>query len=73
MGKVNLLDFTDSPDEDFDQIFEQYGIKVAIDYFSAAHLIGTIVDYKDTLAGTGFKFENPNTTRKCGCGMSFST
>lgn len=71
-GLQYLLDFTDAPDEEADQTFEQHGVKVAIDYFSAAHLIGTTVDYIDGLGGTGFKFDNPGATRKCGCGQSFS-
>lgn len=72
-GLQYLLDFTDSISEEFDQTFEQHGVKIAIDYFSAAHLFGTTIDYKDSLSGTGFKFDNPNIIRQCGCGMSFST
>lgn len=71
-GLQYLLDFTDSP-SDYDQTFEQHGVKVAVDYFSAAHLMGTVVNYVDTLNGSGFKFENPNIVRRCGCGSSFAT
>lgn len=52
---------------------EQHGINVVVDPFSAAHLQGTIVDYVETISDAGFKFENPNSTRNCGCGSSFST
>jgi iron-sulfur cluster assembly accessory protein len=37
------------------------------------YLQGASVDYVETLEGAGFKFENPNAVRTCGCGSSFST
>ena len=49
------------------------GVTVYVDPFSAAHLKGTRIDYVDGLQGSGFKFENPNIQRSCGCGMSFTT
>ena len=65
------LEFVDGPNEmDFGE--EQHGVNVIIDPFSAAHLEGTIVDYVETLLDSGFKFENPNAVRTCGCGSSFS-
>ncbi len=71
-GLQYLLDFTKAPsDEDF--VSEQHNIAVYIDPFSAAHLSGTVIDYVDGLQGAGFKFENPNIQRSCGCGSSFST
>ena len=71
-GLQYLLDFSkDSLDDDV--ISEQSGVTVYVDPFSAAHLKGTVVDYVDGLQGSGFKFENPNIQRSCGCGMSFTT
>jgi iron-sulfur cluster insertion protein len=71
-GLQYLLDFTRAPTgEDF--VDEQFGIPVFVDQYSAGHLMGTTVDYVDGLAGSGFKFENPNIQRACGCGSSFST
>jgi iron-sulfur cluster assembly protein len=35
------------------------------------YLDGAKVDYVETLEGAGFKFDNPNVTRTCGCGSSF--
>ena len=65
------LEFVDGPNEmDFGE--EQHGVNVIIDPFSAAHLEGTIVDYVEPLLASGFKFENPNAVRTCGCGSSFS-
>ena len=47
-------------------------LKVFIDSVSAGYLSGTVVDYIAGLQGTGFKFNNPNAKRTCGCGSSFS-
>lgn len=71
-GLQYLLDFAEKPtDEDF--VSEQFGLKVFVDPFSASHLDGTVIDYLEDLNGSGFKFNNPNTIRTCGCGSSFAT
>ncbi len=71
-GLQYLLDFTERSDDD-DFVSTQYEIAVFVDPHSAAHLKGTVVNYVDSLQGSGFKFENPNIVRACGCGSSFST
>ncbi|MGH9062649.1 MAG: iron-sulfur cluster insertion protein ErpA [Acidimicrobiales bacterium] len=56
-----------------DDIVRTYGsIKVVVDPTSAEMLNGATLDYKDTLQGAGFHITNPNATRTCGCGSSFS-
>jgi iron-sulfur cluster assembly protein len=55
-----------------DQIFEDKGIKIAVDKKSFLYLIGTELDYTGGLNGKGFVFNNPNASRTCGCGESFS-
>lgn len=55
-----------------DQIFEDKGIKIAVDKKSFLYLIGTELDYSGGLNGKGFVFKNPNANRTCGCGESFS-
>ena len=52
---------------------EHGGITVVIDPASAAHLGGASLDFKDGLQGAGFSINNPNATRSCGCGQSFSS
>lgn len=52
--------------------FDQGGIKILIDQESAEFVNGTNIDFIDTLKESGFKFNNPNATRECGCGKSFS-
>lgn len=48
------------------------GVSVFVDPISAGYLKGTVVDFISGLQGTGFKFNNPNARRTCGCGHSFS-
>ncbi|HEV7864276.1 MAG TPA: iron-sulfur cluster insertion protein ErpA [Acidimicrobiia bacterium] len=62
-------------DSDFaadDQKLEQSGVKVVVDSASLQYLNGASLDYKEGLMGAGFTVNNPNTTRSCGCGQSFS-
>ena len=55
-----------------DQFFEDNNIRVALDMKSFLYLAGTELDFSDGLNGKGFNFQNPNATRTCGCGESFS-
>ena len=56
-----------------DDIVSSFGaVKVVVDSVSAPLLIGATLDYKDGLQGAGFSINNPNATRTCGCGNSFS-
>ena len=48
------------------------GVTIFIDSVSAGLLRGTTIDFVSGLNGTGFKFNNPNANRTCGCGSSFS-
>jgi iron-sulfur cluster assembly protein len=54
-----------------DKIFEDKGIKIAVDKKSFLYLIGTELDYEGGLNGKGFVFVNPNASSTCGCGESF--
>src|SRR5690606_869474 len=55
-----------------DKVFEKDGVKVVVDPKSYLFLQGTELDYSGGLNGKGFVFNNPNATRTCGCGSSFS-
>jgi iron-sulfur cluster assembly accessory protein len=59
--------------EEGDQFFQDKGVSVVIDPMSLKYITGSIVDYVTTPMGGGFKVENPNATKSCGCGSSFST
>lgn len=56
-----------------DDIVDDYGdIKVVVDPQSAEMIKGSTLNYEDGLMGAGFAIDNPNKTRSCGCGSSFS-
>ena len=55
-----------------DQFFEDKGVRMALDMKSFLYLAGTELDFSDGLNGKGFNFHNPNASRTCGCGESFS-
>ena len=65
------LGFDDTTQE-IDQVFEEEGVKVVCDPKSFLYLNGTEVDFEESLMGRGFKFGNPNASKTCGCGESFS-
>ena len=70
-GLMYNLDFASAPQEN-DMIFEDKGVKVMVDKKSILYLAGTELDFSDGLNGKGFQFINPNASRTCGCGESFS-
>jgi iron-sulfur cluster assembly protein len=57
---------------DGDRVFERNSAKVLVDRKSFIYLRGTELDYADGLMDSGFKLQNPNVKRSCGCGSSFS-
>ena len=65
------LSFDDKLNEG-DQEFEDNGVKIVCDRKSFLYLLGTELDYSGGLNGKGFTFNNPNASRTCGCGESFS-
>lgn len=68
-GYSYKLDFTKA--EDDDNIYDCHGVKVVVDAKSELLLDGTTIDYIEQLDQRGFKIENPNAVRSCGCGSSF--
>lgn len=55
-----------------DTVVTSGAARIYVDPKSAGLLRGTVLDFTDGLNGVGFAFENPNATRTCGCGHSFS-
>ncbi len=64
--------FFDSEVADDDIMRTFGGVKVVVDAESAELLKGSTLEYRDGLQGAGFHISNPNATRTCGCGSSFS-
>jgi len=63
---------TFGPKQQGDNEFDFNGVKVFVDPKSYLYLNGTQLDFVDGLEGRGFKFGNPNASKSCGCGESFS-
>lgn len=74
-GGCSGLSYTlgfDKEVSEYDQVFElEDGVKVVVDMKSFLYLKGTELDYTTDLIGGGFKFNNPNARKSCGCGSSF--
>lgn len=70
-GLSYKLDF-DNESQVTDQVFEDKGVKIVTDLKSFLYLCDTELDFSDGLNGKGFHFVNPNASRTCGCGESFS-
>ncbi len=71
-GMSYVLAIDEATPKQYDQIFEQEGVKVLIDAKSHLYLDGLTIDYKSGLVGGGFEFNNPNAKKSCGCGTSFT-
>lgn len=70
-GFEYALDFEKEAREN-DWIYEQNGLTIYVDAVSARYLEGTTIDYGLGMAGSGFKFNNPQARGSCGCGSSFT-
>jgi len=70
-GLSYKMDF-DNEKKPMDQEFDDNGIKVVTDLKSFLYLVNTTLDFSEGLSGKGFYFSNPNASRSCGCGESFS-
>lgn len=70
-GLSYVLGFDAQPKPN-DRIMVKEGVTIFIDQKSLFYLSGTVLDFSDGLNGRGFVFNNPQATRTCGCGSSFS-
>jgi len=65
------LGFDKTYDEKTDSKYEFHGVPVVVDKKSALYLDGTTIDFYEGVEARGFKFDNPNAVKTCGCGSSF--
>ena len=72
-GMSYVLSIDEVAPKQFDTVFEQDGVKILIDAKSHLYLDGTTIDYKESVMGGGFEFNNPMAKKSCGCGSSFTT
>ena len=74
-GGCSGLSYTTNFDEkigEYDTVIEQDGVKVIVDAKSAIYLTGMQLDFQKDMVSGAFKFSNPNASKTCGCGESFS-
>ncbi|WP_417462749.1 HesB/IscA family protein [Kordiimonas sp.] len=69
-GLGYTVDYVEEPSAE-DEVVEDKGVKVFVDRKSLLFLLGTEMDWEDSMFSTGFKFSNPNEKGRCGCGESF--
>jgi iron-sulfur cluster assembly protein len=72
-GLTYVLSIDETAPKQFDTVFEQEGLKIVVDAKSQLYLDGTTIDYKESVMGGGFEFNNPLAKKSCGCGTSFTT
>lgn len=70
-GLSYFMDFVDAPAEK-DKEFVFDGLQVCVDRKSYLYLVGTEVDFEESLVRNGFVFKNPAAERTCSCGESFA-
>jgi iron-sulfur cluster assembly accessory protein len=63
----------DGEPEETDVVLNDQDVRIYVDNLSLKYMTGSVVEFVDDTFGGGFKIENPNATKSCGCGSSFST
>ena len=71
-GLSYTMDFDDKIEPTDNVIEADGGLKILVDMKSFLYLFGTELQFSDGLNGKGFQFVNPNASRTCGCGESFT-
>ena len=71
-GYMYDMAIVEEPDNSGFQKIQFDRIRIFIHNKDSTMLNGIRVDYKDSLMGGGFQIENPNASKSCGCGQSFS-
>ena len=62
----------DTQPRERDRVFQFGDVRVFVDPKSFIYLHGMTLDYQETLMQQSFVFVNPNASKSCGCGTSFS-
>ena len=73
LEEITLKEFIfENKKQEFDKVFDSHGITIFCDVKSWIYVRGCEIDFSSDLLNGGFKVNNPNATRTCGCGISFS-
>jgi iron-sulfur cluster assembly protein len=68
-GQAYTLDYVAEPIKGDDHV-EDRGVNVWVEPKATLFLLGTVMDFEETVLSSGFTFKNPNQTGACGCGES---
>jgi iron-sulfur cluster assembly protein len=68
-GMAYTLNYVDAPVAGDDHV-EERGVQVFIEPKATLFLLGTVMDFEESVLSSGFTFKNPNQTGECGCGES---
>ena len=68
-GYKYVLELEEGPEET-DEVFDFDGVRVFVNPEHKDKLANAVIDWEDSLLGSGFKIENPQAKRPCGCGES---
>jgi iron-sulfur cluster assembly protein len=69
-GMTYVLGFDHKTEKD--EQFEIEGISCIMERSHGIYLMGMEIDWQGGLNSRGFTFNNPNASKTCGCGTSFS-
>jgi iron-sulfur cluster assembly accessory protein len=69
-GMTYVLGFDQMADND--ELHEVAGITFIMNKSHGLYLFGMEIDWQGGLNSRGFTFSNPNASKTCGCGTSFS-
>ena len=68
-GQAYTLDYVAEPVKGDDHV-EDKGVQVWVEPKATLFLLGTVMDFEESILASGFTFKNPNQTGECGCGES---
>ena len=68
-GMEYVMDYVEAP-EPLDERVQDKDVEIVVDAKAVLFLLGSIVDYEETMLHSKFVFRNPNETDACGCGES---
>ena len=72
-GYSYMFQFEDGPPRGTDTVIDSaFGVRVLVDPKSMLLVKGTKIDFETGMRGHGFRFENPNIDKTCGCGESIA-
>ena len=71
LGYIYDLELKEEKPSESHQVITQDTIRMVVHELDSSLLSGMMIDYEDKLMGGGFKMNNPNANRSCGCGLSF--